>query len=404
MITDKDIETKAAEYGLRPNDVEKDYVHSWVLAAIGSRPALASNLVLKGGNALRKAYFSGTRFSKDLDFSALRRVDQALLETELREVCGLVQGKTGVKFLDKTVVKEKNLPIPDVEALEARIYFKGFYNEENLTLKAQMDITQFDKILLPIQNRPLLHPYPDATECVANLRCQQAEEILASKLTTLLHRRRVGDLFDLIYGTLFAQDFPVNRLQVVTTFLKKSIFEPQPTAAKEQLLATPLSEYEKDWATLAVPKTTLFGFDVVVKNFAALIGSLFGLLPASAPRSTLGLAGGGNIGGGRSLGRGGAPSFRPVFFSGGVRGTIINGGRTLTMVQVMYDGYRRLVEPYKLEYYVRKKDGVGQEYFWGYDTSGGKSGKTGIKMFICDKIEGASSTNLHFSPRFDVEL
>ena len=56
------------------------------------------------------------------------------------------------------------------------------------------------------------------------------------------------------------------------------------------------------------------------------------------------------------------------------------------MVQLSYDGYNRLVEPYKLEYYIRKKDGRGLEYFWGWDTSGGKSGKIGIKQFICDKI------------------
>jgi hypothetical protein len=44
------------------------------------------------------------------------------------------------------------------------------------------------------------------------------------------------------------------------------------------------------------------------------------------------------------------------------------------MVQLLYDGYDRLVEPYRLEYYVRKKDGRGLEYFWGWDTTGGKSG------------------------------
>ena len=74
------------------------------------------------------------------------------------------------------------------------------------------------------------------------------------------------------------------------------------------------------------------------------------------------------------------------------------------MVQLLYDGYDRLIEPYKLEYYVRKKDGRGLEYFWGWDTSGGKSGKTGIKQFICDKIVSVQPTNCKFQPRFAVEL
>jgi hypothetical protein len=77
---------------------------------------------------------------------------------------------------------------------------------------------------------------------------------------------------------------------------------------------------------------------------------------------------------------------------------------TLTMVELVYGGYRRLVEPYKLEYYVRKSDGIGQEYFWGYDRSGGKSGATGIKMFICNKIQNVQLTQIRFSPRYDVEL
>jgi hypothetical protein len=74
------------------------------------------------------------------------------------------------------------------------------------------------------------------------------------------------------------------------------------------------------------------------------------------------------------------------------------------MIELEYDGYSRLVEPYKLEYYIRKKDGAGQEYFWGYDTTGGKSGTTSIKMFVCDKIESARSTGIRFSPRHDVEF
>ena len=70
MITDKEIESVAQANGLSPTDVEKDYVHGWLLGAIYSRPTLAEALVLKGGNGLRKAYLPETRFSKDLDFSS----------------------------------------------------------------------------------------------------------------------------------------------------------------------------------------------------------------------------------------------------------------------------------------------------------------------------------------------
>jgi hypothetical protein len=74
------------------------------------------------------------------------------------------------------------------------------------------------------------------------------------------------------------------------------------------------------------------------------------------------------------------------------------------MVEMVYDGYTRLVEPYKLEYYVRKSDGHGSEYFWGWDTSGGKSGEVRIKQFFCYKIASAVESTRTHVPRFPVEL
>src|SRR5665213_4211679 len=70
MINDEEIEAKAEEFRLRPLEVQKDYVYGWLLYPILQRPVLARQLILKGGNALRKAYLPDTRLSKDLDFSA----------------------------------------------------------------------------------------------------------------------------------------------------------------------------------------------------------------------------------------------------------------------------------------------------------------------------------------------
>ncbi len=84
MITDKEIEEKAADLNLPPQQVEKDYIHSWVLWAINSRPELKRLLVLKGGNALRKGYFPDTRFCKDLDFSSVDHVVPSFLRRELQ--------------------------------------------------------------------------------------------------------------------------------------------------------------------------------------------------------------------------------------------------------------------------------------------------------------------------------
>jgi predicted nucleotidyltransferase component of viral defense system len=409
MIGDKEIEQKAKEFSIFPTDVEKDYVYGWLLKAIYARPELASRLVLKGGQAIRKAYLGETRFSKDLDFSSTEPLDPAFMHDELKGVCADVSAATGVRFIDQVVIKDKNLPMEDVEAFEARLYFKGFYGERDLNLKAKLDITQFEKIDLPVQSRTLLHPYSDAAACACVIRTQKLEEILASKLTAMLHRRKPVDLFDLLYSILITRNYPVSRLEVVTTFLKKSIFGPQPNLAKEQLLAIPMVDYETDWGSLLVPAGALMAFSFVTANFRSLIDSLFALLVPAMPVPSIARVGA-IATGLRAVPRGLAVPGRLGGFSGvnplraDTRQVLISAARSRHMVEMMYDGHRRLVEPYKLEYYVRKSDGHGSEYFWGFDTSGGKSGRVGIKQFFCHKIASASESSRAFVPRYAVEL
>ena len=275
MISDKEIEAKAAEFQLRPLEVQKDYVYGWLLKGLFQRPAFASQLVLKGGNALRKGYLPDTRFSKDLDFSAREGFPLSVLESELLEVCDFVAAQTGVQFTDKISVREKDLAIPEIQALEARLYFKSFYGQENLSLRTQLDITQFDRIYLPVQARQLLHGYSDQAACATIIQCHKLEEILASKLTTLLHRRNPADLFDLLYTIIFRDQFGVNRREVVTTFLRKSIFETQPIAARDQLRAISVADFGGLWKSLVAPVTSLFNFDFVIANFQGLIDFSF---------------------------------------------------------------------------------------------------------------------------------
>jgi predicted nucleotidyltransferase component of viral defense system len=82
MIDTSEIDQKATEFGLGSAAVEKDYVHGRVLHTLYSGSPLGPQLVLKGGNCLRKAYLPDTRFSKDLDFSSLQSVDESFLKEE----------------------------------------------------------------------------------------------------------------------------------------------------------------------------------------------------------------------------------------------------------------------------------------------------------------------------------
>ncbi|MGY4231117.1 putative nucleotidyltransferase component of viral defense system [Bradyrhizobium sp. USDA 4449] len=318
MITDTEIEQKADELDISPQNVERDYVHGWLLREIFAHRRLSNLLVLKGGNGIRKGYLPGTRYSKDLDFSCENALNENQLYADLSEILEAAKAGSGVQFaMDRTRVAEKNLKIPGVQALEVRIYFKGFYAEESVTLRSHLDISEFEKPYLPIQTRPLLHPYSDQAACSSPIRCQKLEELLAAKLTTLLFRRKAQDLFDLFYSIVFSGDFPVSRAEVVRTFLKKSIYDAEAQQARMQLLAVPLQLFRGLWDDLVTPKASRITFDMIQGRFGSLIEELFGLLePVVAPRI---------IGGGvrpslvRAFGYGGSfiPAARQVIIEAG---------------------------------------------------------------------------------------
>lgn len=282
MIERVEIDTKAAEFGINPFEVQKDYIYGWMLKGIYKHELLAPLCVLKGGGALRKGYFPGSRYSKDLDFSVATEVEPRSLKLALNDVCSFVTENTGVEFrLDDTQVQPKGAPTGR-QVLEAVAYFKSFYGDGRMVVKTQLDVTQFDKCFLAPRAQALIHPYSDSAACIASIVCQKAEEIYASKLVALLHRRRVKDLFDLFYGLMLERNPPVNRLQVITTFLKRSIYDPDPHKGKNDLLAIPIEESRPFWSELVVPTGSGFTFDHVTKGFHQMIEELYRLLPVSA--------------------------------------------------------------------------------------------------------------------------
>src|SRR2546429_5976171 len=98
MITENEILQKAKEFQIDTSDLQRDYVFGWLLAGIYNHSPLRNQLILKGGNSLRKAYLRNTRFSKDLDFSVIDAVDPHTLIEQLNEVCSYAQDKSGVQF------------------------------------------------------------------------------------------------------------------------------------------------------------------------------------------------------------------------------------------------------------------------------------------------------------------
>ena len=83
MITQDEINDAAKKLDLHTANLERDYVFGWIISGLFQESSLASSLVLKGDDALRKAYFPLTRFSDDIDFSTAGDLDVTVLLNEL---------------------------------------------------------------------------------------------------------------------------------------------------------------------------------------------------------------------------------------------------------------------------------------------------------------------------------
>jgi predicted nucleotidyltransferase component of viral defense system len=388
VIDKSEIDAKAEELGVHTSNVQRDYVFGWLLSSIFQTDnSLQRLLILKGGNCFRKAYFEHARFSNDLDFSTHAAVDLEVLLSGLKQACAFAGEKSGVEFLiDDSQVREERMADAESRIFEARVYFKSFYGEEDVRIRVNLDVKEFDRIFLPIQTRQLIHSYSDASSCRGEVPCLKLEELLASKLKALLQRRHSPDLYDFVHAVFFQKMLNVSRREILATFLKQTIYEPEPMVAKSLLLELPFQAIRSFWNDYVVcPKLSLFSFDDAEGWFKNVVSEIFTLVEphfafaGAAGRSSL--------------------NYYPSTF----RAEIMEAARLHRTLRLVYAGLERRVEPYALSF-KRRQDGVGREYFYAWDQTGGRSGQVGIKSYTADRVQSVAITEQTFEPRFPIEL
>ena len=391
MITRDEINAKSLEFGIHHANVQRDYVFGWLLLGLYSISQLRDVLVLKGGNCLRKGYFPNTRFSNDLDFSTEHAVDQGQVKDEFNRVCQFVQANAGVIFdLTRNRVELQNEVDERRRVFDVRLYFKDFFgNSDHITISLSIDITEFDKIYLPTQERSLIHPYSDSGACMGLIKCMKLEEMLANKLKCLLQRQHIPDLFDLIYSVFVNKDLEVNRREILTTFFKKTIYEREPKVARQLLLGLPLAALRNAWSRYIIaPIQGVIDFDLALQQFPVVIEELFS---AYTPQPAFGRMPGWSFA--QAVGG---------YFPSNLRNPIMQAGSERRLVRLTYDGVSRIVEPYSIAFKTRK-DGHGDEYLYVYDRTGGRSGP-GLKSLIYQKVQRLEVLDERFVPRYPIEL
>jgi predicted nucleotidyltransferase component of viral defense system len=390
MITKQDILDRASEWQLRPEVVEKDYVLAWLLAAIAEDEILGRTWVFKGGTCIKKCYVETYRFSEDLDFSltADAPYTEGDIKVALERVAQAASQQSGIEFPADRIEVRPRRNKQGQPTFEVRMSYRGPLQFPGYP-RVLIDLTQHEPVLDPPASISIFHPYPDALPDGLAVRAYTLNELLAEKTRALYERTRPRDLYDVVYllenqGEAF--DLPHARGLLAEKCRGKNLLPP----SARELIRTVENEAElqSEWANmLAHQLPVLPGLPDLLSRLPALIAWVdqpaaalpelrLPSAPVPAAHVVVAPAGIHYWGGGSSL--------ESIRFASANR----------LLVEFMYNGTQRLVEPYAL-----RQAGTGNLLLYGWEV-----GATHIKAFNVANMSAVKATSTSFVPRYRIEL
>lgn len=192
MIKPGEIQKKARAVGVRDQQIEKDYILSWILQGVAMHKELSKMIVFKGGTVLKKVYFKGYRFSEDLDFTLLdNKISNQQIFDYFNEVFEYVR-------------EEANIPfeiIDDNEHQDGGINFYISYigplGGIGTNKRVKVDISRSEELQFEAIYNPVFLIYTDQEE--HKLLCYTLKEILIEKLRSVMQRMQARDFYDIWY-------------------------------------------------------------------------------------------------------------------------------------------------------------------------------------------------------------
>ena len=192
MIKPGEIQNKAREVGVRDQQIEKDYILSWILQGIAQHEQLSTTIVFKGGTVLKKVYFEDYRFSEDLDFTLLNNdISNEQIFEWFSELFEYIQD-------------EANIPLAIIDnnkhedgGINFYISYVGPLGGIGAKKRVKVDISRSEKLQFePVMQGSFLG-YSDQEE--HELLCYPLEEVLVEKLRSVMQRMQARDFYDIWY-------------------------------------------------------------------------------------------------------------------------------------------------------------------------------------------------------------
>jgi predicted nucleotidyltransferase component of viral defense system len=405
MITRQHILERAAEWGLRAEVVEKDYVLGWLLAGIANNPELRDAWIFKGGTCLKKCYFETYRFSEDLDFSLLPTALYSLEELlrQVKDLARWVHDQSGIELSENAIVLETKRNKHGQPTFRAKLAYRGPLAMPTAP-RVRFDLTQHEPVAAGPAKRPIYHPYPDEFPPDTTVSSYCLEELFAEKTRALHERTRPRDLYDVVQlaeNYAEAVDFSAARVLFRTKCSSKGIAAPSCAALVAQVQAS--AELEADWnAMLAHQLPALPPLAGIRVRIAAALAWIDEPAPTAGEAPAVYLPTGPSSSLPAPLPRLAAAADEEIvappgvtFWGGqGPLELIRFAGANRLMISFSYNGKHRIAEPYSL-----RRAGTGNLLLYTWEQGTGD-----IRAFKVTEISGLAVTERAFVPRYSIEL
>ena len=192
MIKPGEIQKKARAVGVRDQQIEKDYILSWILQGVAMHYELSKAIVFKGGTVLKKVYFKDYRFSEDLDFTLL---DESLSNQQIFDY---------FNEAFEYVREGANIPLEIIDENEHKdgginfyISYIGPLGGMGTNKRVKVDISKSEQLQFEPILQDVFLTYTDQEK--HKLLCYSLEEILTEKLRSVMQRMQARDFYDIWY-------------------------------------------------------------------------------------------------------------------------------------------------------------------------------------------------------------
>jgi predicted nucleotidyltransferase component of viral defense system len=388
LISHRDIIARVAEWGLREDNIEKDYVLGWLLAGISEHRRLRETWVFKGGTCLKKCYFETYRFSEDLDFTVINGGPEEPVELVaiFQEVGNAVYEESGIEFPPELIRFDSYVNSRGRACVQGRISYRGPIEKRGDLPRVKLDVTSDELMVRPPAQRRIAHSYSDALPGNGQALAYDEVEIFAEKIRALAERLRPRDLYDV--ANLFWHPSKPDPQHVRQVLQQKCRFKEIPVPTIEAIdSAAGRAELEAEWNNMLAHQIA----DLPpLAHFWEELPAVFAWLSEEEVPEELPPV---PVQPGEQLDWLAPPSIA-TWGVGIPLERIRFAGTNHLCIELGYQGVTRTIEPYSFR---RTQDGNLVLHAIRVDTREHRS-------YRVDRIESVRVTNQPFEPSFEVEF